>query len=173
MDGKKVLQVRRNLNQYDGIVEPPDVATWNFPNGTKGILTAFIMLSDTFKGARIRLNDQLYYNSDGYYSKTSIMTPQFSLPINKEGYLVSQNLKPKKAMEPFLWYKLQLAWDLYEKECKIYLDGELCGFIPLENETPNGLSYVRFESTADRNTEDQNGFYIRSVNVRIQNPPDN
>jgi len=173
LDGKRVLQVRRNLNQYDGIVEPPDVATWNFPNGTKGIFTTSIMLSDTFKGACIRLNDQLYYNSDGYYSKTSIMTPQFSLPVNKEGYLVGRNLKQKKAMEPVRWYKLQFAWDMYEKECEIFLDGEFCGFIPLENETPNGLSYVRFESTADRNTPDQNGFYIRSVNVRMQNPPDN
>ncbi len=37
MEGKKVLQIRRNLNKYDDIIEPPDVATWNFPNGTKGI----------------------------------------------------------------------------------------------------------------------------------------
>lgn len=167
---KKILQIRRRLNEYNGIIEPPDVATWNFPNGTKGVFTTFIKLSDTFQGACIRLNDQLYYNSDGYYSETSIMTPQFSLPINREGYIVGKNITQYDALSSDRWHKLQFAWDLDKRKSDIYLDGQFSGYIHLENETPNGLSYVRFESTAGRNTEDTDGFYIRSVNVRVQNP---
>ncbi len=100
------------------------------------------------------------------------MTPQFSLTVNKEGALIGQKVMNIKPLVPDCWYKLQFDWDIDKKQCNIYLDGQFCGSIPLENETPNGLSYVRFESAADRNTEDRNGFYIRSVNVRVQNTSD-
>ena len=160
------------MNQYDDIIEPPDVATWNFPNGRTGVFTTFIKLSDTFAGARLRLNDQLYWNSDGYYSNASIMTPQFGLEISPSGELSGSGLETsQQRLSPGTWYKLQLAWDLDNESCSVWLNGQNLGSLQLGNPTPNGLSYIRFESTADNNTPDANGFYIRSVDVRVRDTP--
>jgi hypothetical protein len=148
--GQKVLHIRRP-DEKD-----PDGAVWNFPNGMSGKLVINIMLNEGFKGGSIALTDRFFNPCDGHGERLAM----FYLPVSSDGRLADGTFLTKVQ-----WHKLEFIWDIYEKYCKVVNDGRESVTLPLNNETLNGLSYLRLRSTSPE--PDLSGYFIESVIVDI------
>ncbi len=137
---------------------PPDGATWNFPNGWKGSLTARIMIRAGSHGGVLCLNDRMFdpANDDGEEFAV------FRVGIGRDGGL------DRATLEPNVWHDVRLDWDLSHAQCLLFVDGQQVGDVPLRNKTLNGISYIRFRSTAEQ--VDTAGFLVDSVSVSIEDP---
>ena len=149
--GVKVLHIRRP-DERD-----PDGAVWNFPNGRSGKLSLRIMLNKGFEGGNIALTDRFFNPSDSHGERLAM----FSLPISDNGQLGNNG----PAISIGQWHTLDFVWDIDKKICKVFKDGKLTLKLPLNNETLNGLSYLRLRSTAPG--VDKAGYFIESVVVDI------
>lgn len=131
---------------------PGDGATWNFPNAWKGALTTRVMIRSGFKGADIALNDRMFDPANDFGEEFAV----FRLSLQDLG------LKAGK------WNELTLEWDLGKQRCRVNLNGRRSKALPLRHPTLNGLSYVRFRSTATES--DPNGLLVEKVSVSIADP---
>ena len=66
------------------------------------------------------------------------------------------------------WYTVDLAWDLSKPSCTVFLNGSAALQLKLNNETLNGISYLRLRSLAPQ--PDPAGFLVESVVVNIEEP---
>jgi hypothetical protein len=149
----KVLHIRRT-DEKDA-----DGAVWNFPNGRNGKLSLRIMLNEGFKGGNIALTDRFFNPSDCHGERLAM----FSLPLSESGQL--GNNGPEISFGQ--WHTLDFIWDIEKKICKVLNDGKPLLKLIMNNETLNGLSYLRLRSTAPG--VDQAGYFIESVVVDIDN----
>jgi len=137
---------------------PADGATWNFPNGWKGSLTTRVMLRRGSKGALLSLTDRMFDPTNALGEAFAVF--QTSLTLDSDGAWT--------ALKPDRWHDVTLEWDLERSECRLLVDGQQTAQMRLRQQTLNGISYVRFRSTA---TEvDSAGLLLDSVSVRIENP---
>jgi hypothetical protein len=137
---------------------PSDGATWNFPNGWNGSLTARVMHRAGSEGAIISLNDRMFDPTNDEGERLAA----FAVSIAADGRCGTQTLEADR------WYNLTLSWDLGSGDCRLQIDGQDAGSLPLRHPTLNGLSYVRFRSAADQ--FDPAGLLIDSVVVEIDAP---
>jgi hypothetical protein len=151
-DDARCLHVRRP----DDL--PPDGATWNFPNGWKGELrTRVMLLSDEAEGM-ICLNDRMFD------------------PTNDAGETFAVFRCPVKAGQTFggialranTWYEFAFEWDLSRPRCDLRINNHSAGTLELRHPTLNGLSYVRFRSTAEQ--ENTRGLLVERVAVEVSDP---
>ena len=136
---------------------PPDGATWNFPNGWKGSLTARMMVHEGHHGGIICLNDRMFDPTNDFGEQFAV----FRTDVGADNH-VGRHLKAET------WHDVMLKWDLSVSECRLLVDGTEVSVLPIKNETLNGISYVRFRSAAKG--VDQAGFLIDSVSVSIDDP---
>jgi hypothetical protein len=136
---------------------PADGATWNFPNGWVGSLTARVMIRKGSPGGMICLNDRMFDPANDYGEQFAV----FSTDLSAGGGLRTPLTAEK-------WHDVTLKWNLAIPECQVLIDGIVAGVLPIKNETLNGISYVRFRSTA--RTVDSAGFLVDSVSVSINDP---
>ncbi|MBI5692995.1 MAG: exo-alpha-sialidase [Verrucomicrobia bacterium] len=148
----RCLQLRR----VDDL--PADVGVWNFPNAWKGSLTARVRLPRGTAGGLVCLNDRFFDPSESLGQDLA----QFRLPINADGRVGTVTLAPEQ------WHELTLTWDLTAGTCALAVDGQPAGSVPLGYETLNGLSYVRFASTAT--ARDPAGLLVGAVRVEATDP---
>jgi len=148
--GVKVLHVRRP-DDKDG-----DGAVWNFPVGRKGRLTVQLSLRKGFGGGSIALADRFIQPNDDIGERKVLVT----LPIQANG-----ELPGGAKLEPSRWQTVDLRWDIEEAECAIAVDGKPACTLPMAKETSEGVSYVRFRSTAK--AVDTAGFLVASVEANI------
>lgn len=134
---------------------PADAAVWNFPNGWKGGLTARVRVRAGFTGGLICLNDRFFDPSEALGQDFAV----FRAPLGANGSFGDAVLTPD------CWHELTLQWDLSKRRCVLLVDGRPAGELPLAHETLNGISYVRFLSTARE--LDPAGFMVGSVSVEI------
>ncbi len=141
-----VLHIRRPDEKYG------DGAVWNFPSGQSGKITIRIMFNNGFKGGIIAFTDRFFNPCDVHGERLSM----FNLPISDKYQL---------GTGPYLsagkWYTLDFNWDLKSRICSVKVDGTQKLTLIQGNETLNGLSYLRFRSTAS--DIDLAGFYVESV----------
>jgi sialidase-1 len=137
---------------------PADVAQWNFPNGWQGTLTARLRLQRGHQGAMICLNDRFFDPSNALGQEFAV----FRAAIDAQGRLGSATL----AVDT--WHTVDLAWDLAAGQCTLRVNGQPAGSLALAHPTLNGVSYVRFVSTAT--ALDPAGFLVESVRVEIADP---
>lgn len=142
-----------HLRKHDDL--PADAAVWNFPNGWKGSLTARVRVRPGFAGGMICLNDRFFDPSETLGRDFAV----FAAPLGATGAFGDQVLTPDR------WHQLTLQWDLSAQRCALFLDGRPAGELPLAHETLNGISYVRFLSTARE--LDPAGLLVGSVDVEI------
>lgn len=143
---RKCLHVRKQPKL------PGDGATWNFPNGWKGALTARVMLRSGSQGTDITLNDRMFDPANDQGEEFAV----FRISLG------SLNLKPDQ------WNDLRFEWDLAKDRCRLVINGALASELPLRHRTLNGLSYLRFRSTAKG--EDPEGLLVERVQVSIEDP---
>jgi hypothetical protein len=148
--GKKVLHIRRP-DEKDA-----DGAVWNFPNGQSGRLTLRIMFNEGFRGGCIALTDRFFNPSDNSGEKLAM----FCLSINNKGQFGQD-----AGISVGQWHTLEFVWNLTDRVCKVISDGKPVTTLPLNNETLNGLSYLRLRSMAQE--KDTAGYFIESVVVDI------
>ena len=134
---------------------PADAAVWNFPNGWKGSLTARVRVQAGFSGGMICLNDRFFDPSEALGQEFAV----FRAPLGADGAFGNAVLTSDR------WHELTLQWDLSKRRCALFLDGRPAGERLLTHETLNGISYVRFLSTARE--LDPAGFMVGSVSVEI------
>ena len=143
---RKCLHVRKQPDL------PADGATWNFPNGWKGSLETRIMLHPGSEGALITLNDRMFDPTNDYGEEFAV----FRVSLNE------LNLAPEQ------WHSLRFDWDLSASRCHLHLDDRQPIKLPVQHQTLNGLSYIRFRSTAKKT--DPLGLLVEQVNVTISDP---
>lgn len=137
---------------------PPDGATWNFPNGWQGTLTARVMLRDGFGGHSISLTDRFFDPANDLGEELSV----FQAVISPNGKIADVQL-PTEA-----WVTLKFHWDLNQSICQLEVDGKLAQPLALRHPTLNGVSYIRLRSTAEQT--DSGGLLVDSVRVDISAP---
>ena len=134
---------------------PADTAVWNFPNGWQGKLTARVRVRPGFAGGMICLNDRFFDPAETLGQDFAV----FRAPLGADGAFGSAVLTPDR------WHELTLQWDLSTRSCALLLDGRPVGERSLAHETLNGISYVRFLSTA--RDLDPAGILVGRVSVEI------
>jgi len=135
-----------------------DGAVWNFPNGWKGSLTARVMIREGCQGGLLCLNDRMFDPANDHGEEFAVFQTEFSA----DGRIGNATLEPGK------WHNLTLKWNLASRECRLLVDGANRGVLPVKNETLNGISYVRFRSSATQ--LDTAGFLLDRVEVSIHDP---
>ena len=135
-----------------------DGATWNFPNGWKGTLTARVMIRKGYQGGIICLNDRMFDPANDFGEEFAV----FRTELGSDGRMADTVLEPGK------WHDIALKWNLDVPECRLLIDGENAGVLNVRHQTLNGVSYVRFRSAARE--LDTAGFLVDSVNVSIDDP---
>ena len=160
--GDKVLQIHRVSDEeltnpkYEINYEKGG-ATWNFPNGKKGMLRLNFSLDEDSQGTQISLTDRLFNACD----ETTAQLAVYSLKLKVGAKLGSTRLKANKD------YQLTFKWNGVDKDkrCIVYLDKKKVAILNCIKESPNGLSYIHFISTAE--TADQ-GMYLKSVKASVK-----
>jgi hypothetical protein len=137
---------------------PADGATWNFPNGWKGSVTARMMIREGSDGGIISLNDRMFDPANDYGEEFAI----FQVGIGADDRIGNASLLPGE------WHDVRLEWDLSGAKCLLSVDDKQVGEVPLRNKTLNGISYIRFRSAAHR--IDTDGFLVDSVAASIEDP---
>ena len=136
---------------------PADGATWNFPNGWKGTLTARVMIRKGSQGGVLCLNDRMFDPTNDWGEDFAI----FRLPL-ADGKIGQATMKPET------WNDVTLRWDLSVPTCRVSVNGNPAGELKPRHPTLNGVSYVRFRSAAT--TIDTAGFLVDSVKVLLDDP---
>lgn len=137
---------------------PADGATWNFPNGWKGVLTAQVMIHRGFHGGILCLNDRMFDPANDIAQEFAV----FRATIERDGSIGDATLTPEE------WAEIRLDWDLSKGTCGLSVNGQPAGELSLQNQTLNGLSYLHLRSTAvERDTA---GYLIGRVSVSITDP---
>lgn len=149
---RKSLQLRKPDDR------PADGATWNFPNGWKGSLTARVMLLNGSQGGVISLNDRMFDPVNNYGEEFAV----FRVELNPDGKIGNVTLLPD------VWSEITLTWDLSKQTCEVAVDGHHAVHLPIQNQTLNGLSYLRLRSSSK--TLDPAGFLVECVRVSITDP---
>ena len=137
---------------------PADGATWNFPNGWKGTLTARVMIRKGSQGGTLCLNDRMFDPCNDWGVDFAI----FRLPLAADGKIGQVTAKLET------WNDVTLQWDLRVPTCRVLVNGKPAGELKPRHATLNGVSYVRFRSTAT--TIDTAGFLVDSVKVSLDDP---
>ena len=155
---RQVLHVGRGragwvLNEQDG-------AVWNFPAGLRGTLQTQVLLRPGFKGGAIALTDAYYSPTDNAGEADA----PFVLEIPPTGRVGDITLLPDT------WYDLVLTWDgtadVATHACTVTIAGASTELrLPLRRASVNGISYVRFRSTAP--TEDLSGYLVSHVKASV------
>lgn len=142
-----------HLRKADSL--PADGATWNFPNGWKGSITARVMIRDGSRGGIICLNDRLFDPSNDYGEELAV----FRVDLGADGTIGNAKLRPGE------WHDVRLEWDLSNVKCLLSVDGKPAGEVPLRHKTLNGISYIRFRSAARE--IDTVGFLVDGLTAAI------
>ncbi len=137
---------------------PADGATWNFPNGWKGTLTARMMIPEGSQGGMLCLNDRMFDPGNDFGEEFAV----FRVGIGANGTIGSTRLMAGR------WHDVQLNWDLDKRTCRLLVNGQPAGDVPLRNKSLNGISYVRFRSAAKKT--DAQGFLVARVAVAVADP---
>jgi len=140
---RKCLHVRKQPDL------PPDGATWNFPNGWQGSLEARVRVCSGSQGSVIALNDRMFDPANDFGEELAVFRVSLS----------DFSLTPDK------WHLLRFDWDLSTQRCHLKMDDAKPVELPLRHPTLNGLSYIRFRSTAKET--DPLGLLVENVKVTI------
>lgn len=143
---RKCLHVRKQPEL------PADGATWNFPNGWKGSLEARIKVPSGSQGSSIALNDRMFDPTNDFGEELAVFRVSLS----------DLNLTPDQ------WHTLRFDWDLSNRLCSLKIGDQQPVELPVRHPTLNGLSYVRFRSTAKE--MDPSGILVEQVTVKITDP---
>ena len=160
---KKVLHLGREKCNW--VHNEQDGANWNFPAGKQGTLTTRILLRKGCKGALISLTDVLYGPSDNAGDSTAM----YRLAIGADGKVAGT----ETVLAPDVWYEVRLEWsgtdDRATDTCAVFINGKVLDQrLPLNKTSRNGISYVRFRSTAPE--EDLAGWLVESIDADVSIP---
>jgi hypothetical protein len=145
---RRALHVRRPAAD-----EPADAALWNFPAGKSGTLRFRLRIDAASQGGVIALSDRFFNPGD----PQSVDQAMFVLPIDAK-MAASESSDSE-------WRKIELRWNLAKKSCAVIVDGKPAAKLSLQHPSPHGISYVRFQSTADK--PDPLGLQIANVAVTV------
>ena len=134
---------------------PADGATWNFPMGRRGELRAHVMFRSGFRGASIALTDRMFEPTDDQGEAWAQFRCDFDAAARSQDGIEC----PLDT-----WQTLVFTWDLDQARYTVKCGDEEAE-LPLMHPTANGISYVRFRSTADE--IDDQGFYVDTVQVDV------
>ncbi|NLD21582.1 MAG: exo-alpha-sialidase, partial [Bacteroidales bacterium] len=144
-EGKEVLKVARI--DSDELEIATQGAVWNFPALYKGRFETAIYIPEGSQAGRLSLSDRWFNPSD----TTAYQFAMYNFDLT--------GLKQNK------WNDLVFEWDFTSdnnQSCSVKdNEGNEIATLPLNFSTVNGISYVHFISTAEK--EDTKGFLIERV----------
>ena len=145
------------VNEESGADYRAGGATWNFPNGERGVVHVRFQLPEGTGGVRLSLADRLFNACDVEVVRYAIFT----------GVLEPGGVFGSERLEAGRWYTMSLEWGgvTGQAVCRITLDGAPAGTWRLNRESPNGISYLHFVSTADGPDE---GMIVDAVRAEVR-----
>jgi len=147
----RVLSIQKTQQEW------PAAAVWNFPSGHEGHLQMRIMLNEGCGPVRIGLTDHFSIPFD----LAAHLYNLFNIEIDSDGKLLGRT-----PITPSQWHDLQLDWSVNTRACRITLDGQRAGTVPLRHETA-GACCLRLCSAALETAPA--GFLVDSVEVNVTN----
>ena len=165
---KKVLQIKR-LDDPELVNEKSNVdyrnggATWNFQNGTTGLVKFRFRVADGEQaddsGLQVSLTDRLFNACDSTTKDYALFT--FPIRLRPAPHLL---LGMKKVpFSPGAWHEISLLWQ--GGQAVVSLDGKKAGTLKMANKSPNGVSYIHFISTG---SQPDAGILLDTVNARVK-----
>lgn len=153
LDDKELINEKYEVNYEKG------GATWNFPNGTEGILTMQFTMNKGSEGTQVSLTDRLFNACDETTEQFAIYTLNLK-PGMKAG---STTLEAGKS------YPLTLKWSGVsgkKAKCEVFIgkSRKPATVLPLKNPSPNGISYIHLISTAAKADA---GILIEAVKAKV------
>ena len=118
------------------------------PMGRSGSLVTRIMAKEGGRGGNITLSERFFDPSDATCDAKAL----FLLPLND--------------LKPGAWHEITLKWDVAARKCVVAIDGKESTSLAMAHDTPTGVAYVRFRSTAAE--VDPAGFLIESVRADVK-----
>ncbi len=132
-------------------------AAWNFPAGQAGSLTLRFRLPAGSAGVHLSLMDRLFNACD----VTAPRFAAFTLGLAPGRKLGAVTLRPD------VDHALRLDWSgtTPGSACRITLDGQPAGELPLRQPAPNGVSYLHVIAAA---TEPRPGILLEGVTAEVR-----
>lgn len=165
---RRVLQIRR-LDDSSLVNEKAKVdyqnggATWNFPNGTTGIVKFRFRVPSGGQtddsGLQVSLMDRLFNACDTTAKDYALFT--FPIRLSPSPYL-SIGMK-KVPFKTDSWHEATIAWK--NKAALVFLDGVKVGNLNMSTPSPNGVSYIHFISTG---THPDTGVLLDTVHAKVK-----
>ncbi len=163
-NGKKAMLIKR-LKDPELINETYKVnyekagATWNFPNGEAGTFSFSFTMNKGSEGTQLSLVDRLFNACDETVEQFAMYT------INLKPGMKLGRVKLKDGKSYTLTFKWNGVSKVGKDICKVYLNGSKKPVqkLKLNNPSPNGISYVHFISTAEKEDTE---ILIESVKAR-------
>jgi hypothetical protein len=116
-----------------------------------------VMLRKGSTGGRISLGDR-FFNPDDHNGEKNAM---FTTQIQEEGG-DGTGIK----LQHSRWHDVKLDWNLAKEECRVSVDGRQTAVLRVQNQTLNGISYLRLGSTAKE--IDFSGFLVGQVSANVR-----
>ena len=148
--GKKALHICRLRD--DSLVSDIQGAVWNFPAAKSGALETRMRVQPGCKGGLISLFDCWVNPGDPLAHRLAMYNLTF-MDNGRCGYF---------KLFPGNWYTLRLIWDdLKHGKCRVEIDDEFAGELPIIRPSAFGISYVLFQSVDYQ--YDEAGFLVERV----------
>lgn len=165
---RRVLQIRR-LDDPELVNEQSKVdyrnggATWNFPNGTTGLVKFRFRVADGAQagdsGLQVSLTDRLFNACDTTTKDYALFT--FPIVLSPSPHLLI-GMK-KVPVTPGAWHEVSILWK--DGKAQISLDDVKAGSLNMVNKSPSGASYIHFISTG---TDPDAGVLLDTVSARVK-----
>jgi hypothetical protein len=136
--------------------ERPATAVWNFPSGSSGRLAMRLCLEEGSDGASVLLSDHFSVPFD----PEDALYALFRLEMGAGGEMVGGG-----RLNPGEWHELELRWDCGRRDCRVVVDGEQMGTLPLLRES-EGVCYLRLKSASEG--VESGGLLIDRVEVEVE-----
>ena len=136
--------------------ERPATAVWNFPSGSSGRLAMRLCLEEGSDGASVLLSDHFSVPFD----PEDALYALFRLEMGAGGEMVGGG-----RLNPGEWHELELRWDCGRRDCRVVVDGEQVGTLPLLRES-EGVCYLRLKSASEG--VESGGLLIDRVEVEVE-----
>ena len=123
----------------DRLVSDLEGVVWNFAASAAGRLTVRFRQCKGSAGCRFILTDRWINPSDPMAEKYAL----FSAVLAGEGKIGSAAVAVDE------WHDLVFDWDCRANICRVFCDGAAVAELPRLRHTPNDVSYLHIQTTAD------------------------
>ncbi len=165
---RKVLQIKwlddpELVNDVAKVDYRHGGATWNFPNGTEGMVQFRVRVAPGEQGKesglQVSLMDRLFNACDTTAKDYAIFT--FPILMSPSPHLLIGSKKVPFSADA--WHDVSIVWK--GRQAQVSIDGVKAGMLNMQKTSPNGISYIHLISTG---TSSDSGVLLDTVQAKVK-----